>query len=276
MKTKDLYRGRRLSDGYPDLETKGVAHYTEAQEASRTGETLDCIDRLVDLRSGLRTGAVIGCGPNPQAVRILLDRGIDAIGVEPIHGSAAAAAKFLGDESRVRFGTAEQLPFPNASLRIVLMESVLEHVDSPLLSLGEAYRVLAPGGVLYVYTTNRYRFSWKGTNQEFRTPFFNWFPATLKEAYVHHHLHFDPRLAYFTPRPAVHWFTYAELCRLGRMVGFSQFYSVLDLIDTDAPSIRRKLLRRTFLETVRARPWLRALALLQFGESIFMLKRPAS
>ena len=53
-------------------------------------------------------------------------------------------------------------------------------------------------------TTNRYRFSPTGSNDEFRVRFFNWFPRIVKESYVFQHLHFDPTLANYSPRPAVH------------------------------------------------------------------------
>ena len=40
-----------------------------------------------------------------------------------------------------------------------------------------------------------------------------------------HHLHYNPSLANFSLRPAVHWWTYADLCRAGREAGFAQFYT---------------------------------------------------
>ena len=101
------------------------------------------------------------------------------------------------------------------------MEHVLEHADSPRQSLAEIYRVLIPGGVAYIATSNRYHFSPIGYNGEFNVPFYNWFPDALKEAFVHHHLHFKPSLANYTPRPAVHWFCYSDLCRVGRDAGFA-------------------------------------------------------
>ena len=47
-------------------------------------------------------------------------------------------------------------------------------------------------------------------------------------------LHYEPQLANYNARPAVHWFSFPDLCRLGREAGFAQFYSPLDLIDDRA------------------------------------------
>jgi ubiquinone/menaquinone biosynthesis C-methylase UbiE len=206
-------------------------------------------------------------------VRQLLALGYDAIGIEPVEGWSKAAATILGDTSRIRRASSENLTLPDNSQRVVLFESVLEHVDSPNKSLLEAYRVLSPEGVAFVCTTNKYMVSPTGRNGEFNVRFYNWFPNIVKEGYVFKHLHYDPRLANYTPCPAVHWFNYSELCRIGRSVGFSQFYSFIDLLDVNSPSIKKSFLRKWLLNKVRYNPWLRALALLQFGNSIFMLKR---
>ena len=205
----------------------------------------------------------------------LLSRGVDAVGVEPVQGSVESAWAYVGGPDRVLLGTAEALPFKAHELDVVLLENVLEHVDSVEQTIAEAFRVLKPGGVFYVVTNCRTRFSPSGKNGEFRARFYNWFPPLVKEGYVHKHLHYQPSLANFTPRPAVHWFTYAGLCRYGRQAGFAQFYSLVDLLDETAPAVQRSRLRRIALPLVKHNPWLRALALTQFGGSIFMLKRPA-
>jgi ubiquinone/menaquinone biosynthesis C-methylase UbiE len=271
---KDLYHGRFLSDGYPELEKLGVEYFKHHQgTATRVSEIMSCINRLINTRRGLNTVCVIGCGPRPGSVKELIEKGYDAIGVEPVAGSAEAARLFLGDGSRIINASAENLLVRDNSQRIVLLESVLEHVDSPVKSLSEAYRVLAPGGVLYIYTTNRYRISLTGRNDEFNIRFYNWLPDIIKESYVFKHLHYDPELANYTPRPAVHWFSYSELCKLGRDAGFSQFYSLIDLVNKDSESIKKSVCRRFFLDIIRYNPWLRGLSLTQFGNSIFMLKR---
>ena len=155
------------------------------------------------------------------------------------------------------------------------MESVLEHVDSVDHTLAEAYRVLRPGGVLHVTTTNRLQLSPTGQNGEYRVRFFNWLPAHVKESYVVRHLHYDPSLANYTPRPAVHWFTYPELCAHGRRAGFATFYSFLDLIDEERDaSVATHRLKRWIIRNARNHPWFRALVVSQMaGNPIFMYKR---
>ena len=90
-------------------------------------------------------------------MRILQQLGFNVVGVEPVPGFVAAARAYLDDETAVLDGHAEALPNESGSQDVVFMESVLEHVESVGRSLREAYRVLAPGGVAYISTTNRHR-----------------------------------------------------------------------------------------------------------------------
>lgn len=274
---RQIYMNRKLSEGYPGLEEMGDEYFSESQrKESSIPEIFRCINRLIDLPEGpqgKKTVAVVGCGPNPHSVKDLLTMGYDAIGVEPIAQWVHSGQQLIGDSNSVKQGHAELLPFENNSQCAVLLESVLEHVDSPDKALAEVFRVLVPGGVAYIQTTNRWRFSITGKNDEFSVRFFNWLPEIVKEAYVYYHLHFNPSLAHYTSRPAVHWFSYPDLCKMGRKAGFSQFYSKMDLLEPNDPSVAKGKLRRFFLDKTRYRPWLRSLALTQFGDSIFMLKR---
>ncbi|MBM4352334.1 MAG: class I SAM-dependent methyltransferase [Deltaproteobacteria bacterium] len=271
-----LYSNRRLSDGYPDLERLGVEWF-EAQ-LSGTDRTW-FVDRLVGRLSRLmdvtppRRIAVVGCGPNPQTVRRLRELGHDAVGVEPVAGSVEAAVEYLGSPEAVRSGAAEELPFEAGEVDLVLAESVLEHVDSVPRSLAEMHRVLRPGGIAWIGTTNRLRPYPPWKEAEFNVPFFHWLPGILRESYVFFHLHFDPSLANYTPRPAVHWFSFADLCRLGRDAGFAHFYSVLDLIDPgEFQGLTAPLMRR-IIAAARSHPVLRTLMLLQYGGTIAMRRR---
>jgi len=62
----------------------------------------------------------------------------------------ARAAQTLGANVRFMAGDGEQLAFPNDLFDAVLLDSVIEHVHQPAAVLRECYRVLKPGGILFV------------------------------------------------------------------------------------------------------------------------------
>ncbi len=275
MSSPDLYAARPLAEQYPDLERLGAEFHSAHHEEHPlfTTAVLECLPRLVHWGESPRGAVVVGCGPKPRAVLEVRRHGFDAVGIEPVPHNVEEARRFVGGQASIVLGTAEAMPLPDQSQDLVLMESVLEHVDSPPRSLAEVHRVLKPGGVCYAYTTNRLKFSWRGFNGEYRVPFLNWFPHGVREAYVFHQQHFAPEIANFNARPAFHWFTYSELCLLGRYAGFAAFYSLLDLVDLNSDLVRKSMIRRLLIPRIRRRPWLRALALTQSGGAIFMVKR---
>jgi SAM-dependent methyltransferase len=273
-----LYAGRRLSEMYPGLERLYDEEFNRtlsplAHDPTGIDRQLMYLSRVVGVDKP--RVAVIGCGPQPTAVRHLLERGYDAVGIEPLAPFVRAAGSYVGAPERVLHGTAESLPLPDASVQLVYCNSVLEHVDAPTTSLREMARVLRPGGAAFIVTTNRYRVSLRGENFEYAVPFLNWMPRALREAFAFHHLHYEPHLARYTDRPAVHWFSYADLCALGREAGFAHFYSTLDLFEPDDAPLRASPVKRWLVDRVQCSPWLRALFLTvtYFGGSIIMVKR---
>ncbi len=278
---QDLYSNRKLSSRYPDLEHLGSLYKKEHNAKSRNqiendiDETrnilIDCFFNLVDLNSLSKRALDIGCGPTPKLMKQLIDNGLDAKGVEPVEEMCQSARKFLSDESKIIKGIAEEIPVPDSSQSFVILNSVLEHVQSPPLTLNEIYRVLEPGGVAYIQTTNRHMFS----NNEYIKRFYQWYPEVLKESYVYMHLHYRPELARYSSRPAVHWFSYSDLCKLGRNAGFFSFYSLIDLISEDDINKRQDstIIKKLLIKS-KFNPLLRSF-LLKFtgiGQSIFMFK----
>jgi hypothetical protein len=115
-------------------------------------------------------------------------------------------------------------------------------------------------------------------NGEFTRRFYQWYPSILKESYVFMHLHYQPELAEFTSRPAVHWFCYSDLCKLGRNSGFSSFYSYIDLLNEDDEIRTGKSGKFKFLiPHFKYNPILRSflLTFTDVGSSVFMVKRLA-
>lgn len=272
---------RPLSHGHPDLARRALQSYEQilgsAPDPDARGDpSADKLMARLERIMGARTISdvlVLGCGPRPVAVASLLGKRFNAVGVEPVIQFVNAANRFLSSSRSVLEGSAEAIPVPDHSMDVVICESLLEHVDSPVISLHEIHRVLRPGGVLFATTTNRHRLSVTGANGEYNVRFFNWLPNLVKESYVFRHLHHDPSLANYSLRPAVHWFTYDELCVLGRQCGFHQFYSLIDVLEPDDATVASRVTRRMLLKRIQRNAWLRALTLTQLGGTIFMLKR---
>lgn len=102
----------------------------------------ECVDRL--LGSPTRLGVDVGCGSG-TVVDELTGRGVPAVGVDedPV-AVRCAAARFPGSRYLVARPTA--LPFRGGTLGWYRAEQVLQYTAVPATLLGEARRVLAPGG----------------------------------------------------------------------------------------------------------------------------------
>lgn len=93
-----------------------------------------------------------GCGGGLLS-RPLAERGATVLGFDVSHASLRAAR----EHSRGSFlrGDARRAPFADECADVVLMADVLEHVADYQAVLGEAARLLGPGGVAFVNTLNR-------------------------------------------------------------------------------------------------------------------------
>lgn len=71
--------------------------------------------------------------------------------VESVGGTWTGVEPFPGGGSTVT-ASAEQLPFPDASFDVVIMDAVLEHLEEVEKSFSEVARVLKPGGTFVGYS----------------------------------------------------------------------------------------------------------------------------
>jgi SAM-dependent methyltransferase len=90
----------------------------------------------------------VGCGQGIM-VRWLEFLGFEGHGVEISSWAVEYARRELGLQ-RVYQGTVQQQGFPEAHFSLVTLVHVLEHLDDPVPVLREIFRVLEPGGYLYV------------------------------------------------------------------------------------------------------------------------------
>lgn len=93
----------------------------------------------------------IGCGEGGNFVHV--GGGGLRVGVDAFTGKLAFARAHVPGVCFVA-GDAAALPLASACMRTVLIRDVLHHLDAPEGAVGEALRVLAPGGRLVVIEPN--------------------------------------------------------------------------------------------------------------------------
>jgi len=103
--------------------------------------------RVLDLGSG---GGLLGAALDDNDFTVVaLDPSLASLGAGKTHGdSTGSGVRFVG-------GVGERLPFAKVSFDAVVCMEVLEHVRDPAAVVGEAARVLRPGGVFIFSGPNR-------------------------------------------------------------------------------------------------------------------------
>lgn len=104
--------------------------------------------------------------------------GWEIVGVEP-DPAAAAVARRTGLD--VREGSIHSLQSGDGTFDVITMNHVIEHVHEPRKVLSEAFRLLRPGGILYLETPNiesyghrRFGRHWRGLEPPRHLVLFNW------------------------------------------------------------------------------------------------------
>jgi 2-polyprenyl-6-hydroxyphenyl methylase/3-demethylubiquinone-9 3-methyltransferase len=196
--------------------------------------------------------ADIGCGAGTQATMWAADghavRGLDVS--EPLIRLARERASAAGLDLSFEVGSATALPWDDATVDVCLLPELLEHVAEWQACVREAARVLAPGGLLYLSTTNVLC----PKQQEFNLPLYSWYPPALKRHCERLATTTRPAIANYARYPAVNWFSFYGLRRFLRPLGFR----CLDRFDVmDAAT--KSPLQRTVLRGLRGSRVLRFL-----------------
>ncbi len=161
---------------------------------------------------------------------------------------ARARAEFDSASIRYERAEADRLPFDDASFDIVFANSILEHVTDWESCVEEWIRVLAPGGLLWIETTNvlcpkQGEYRW--------LPLYSWWPRPLKNLVVHLAAR-CPALAHHSSRPALHWFSYFRLRRFldARAMSVRDRF---DCMDVTRAGLAKRLARRMALSSAAGR-----------------------
>jgi ubiquinone/menaquinone biosynthesis C-methylase UbiE len=100
-----------------------------------------------------RTVLDVGCGTG-RLLRELVDRyEVKPVGLDRSPEMIREARQLLGRAADLYVGAAESMPVPSASVERAVMTMVAHHLDRPA-AFREIHRVLTPGGVLAVASTD--------------------------------------------------------------------------------------------------------------------------
>lgn len=96
---------------------------------------------------------VVGCGDGNEAAVLARSLGAKVVGID-VNADFNADAAAIAD---LRVGDAEELTFEDESFDLIYSYHALEHIRRPTKALEEMYRVLRPGGGVWIGTPNRSR-----------------------------------------------------------------------------------------------------------------------
>lgn len=205
-------------DGFVDYYTKQsaapatAAHFLRLRDlllkvlARRTDDSAVCV-------------ADIGCGAGSFS-RIFHAAGCNVRSVDinrELIEVARERATRENAEIEFNVGSATDLPWSDAQFDIVVLPELLEHVHDWERCLYEAARVLRPGGILFVSTTNRLC----PVQQEFDLPLYSWYPVWLKKRCYQLSVTTKREWVRFATYPAEHWFDPYALAGTFRGLGLA-------------------------------------------------------
>jgi ubiquinone/menaquinone biosynthesis C-methylase UbiE len=97
-----------------------------------------------------------GCGAGEYVFALLDSFGTDAWGIEYSETKVQQAKRHPHYAAHVKTGNLQHLAEPDGKYDVALLNEVLEHVPDHQAGLREVRRVLKPGGMLIVFSPNRW------------------------------------------------------------------------------------------------------------------------
>jgi len=97
-----------------------------------------------------------GCGCGAYVLALVERFGLDAHGIEYEEAKVKTAHLNPALRERVMQGDLEAIQLPSGSWDYAMLNEVLEHVPDDRKALEEIHRVLKPGGMLFIFSPNRW------------------------------------------------------------------------------------------------------------------------
>jgi SAM-dependent methyltransferase len=164
---------------HPQPRRTGTLLQTAEEISARDRALTEAMAGLIDRYAVRRTGRAldVGCMVGRQLDRLTGLTDFEWVGIDPI----IEAPRLSEGGADLRFGTADAIPFPDATFDVLLLANVWEHVppDSREGSVVEMRRVLAPGGIIVGQLPNPYF----PLESHSRLPFMGWLPRSLQQRY---------------------------------------------------------------------------------------------
>ncbi|MBS7697961.1 class I SAM-dependent methyltransferase [Chelatococcus sp. YT9] len=142
-----------MSNGWSESAAAWIADMGERGDFTREFVTDQPVLQLIDGR-GYRNALDVGCGEG-RFCRMLRERGIDAIGLDPTEGMLAEARR-RDPGGDYRLGQAEALPFQDEMFDLVVSYLSLIDITDATAAIHEMARVLRPGGSLIIVNLNSF------------------------------------------------------------------------------------------------------------------------
>ncbi|MDH3241564.1 MAG: class I SAM-dependent methyltransferase [Alphaproteobacteria bacterium] len=138
-----------------------------------------CRERFHAIKSDMpATGRWLDVGTAAgEFLKLVKENGYEALGIEPSPSFAAFARREYGLE--VMNCGWQDAPIADASLDVVTIHHVLEHLRAPMDALAAFHRWLRPGGILYVSVPNIYRPHRSPMSRFHFAHLYNFWPKTL-------------------------------------------------------------------------------------------------
>jgi len=176
------------------------------------------INNLEQLVGSLEGKKILDVGAGwGDFVLFCLEQGYDAVGLELDDDKIKKARERLSPQQMVQ-GKAENLLFQDSSFDFINIGEVIEHVRDPKKVLQETYRVLKPGGNVYISVHNRFGLY----DTHFRVFFLGWMPRSWANFYLslfNKHKDYIHAIDLHNIQE-MHYFTFRKFCKIARSFGF--------------------------------------------------------